>query len=622
MYRFIQSPHNVHGTNPNTLFAMKIKALYFNHQERNCGVHEYGRLLAGKLQSSNEFELNYVEVKSKEEFLLSALSSQLGSVIFVNYHPHTMPWMTANLVRSIRHPIIGIMHEFGYLNAFYEGSQIFDFRALIDPSVSSRVPNVSVHPRVIPGYNPSTKPRDSFTVGSFGFATPSKCYEHIVTLVKREFNQATIRFNIPPSSFCDPDAHEAHRIADDCRKIVAGSDITLEILHEFLPPQDLVNFLAESTINLFVYTDDKHRGISSAVDFAVASGRPFGVSSGTMFRHLRHVCPEVFISNHGIKGVLEYGDNPVRKLKELWSDNRLASSFRDAALNALNAFEAYETRTRLFNTALDDVERDRYSSDVQEMRVFAPEMMAKKIDRANVQQAFVKSAVELFSKGNMNLRILCVGSLEDTALETLRAKGYSITAIDPATDIDLTTFFESKAAARCSFDIVFSTSVIEHVENDEVFISQIADLLAVGGIAILTMDFFDGYIEGGAKPITDYRLYTLKDILLRLVPHMHACTLEGPHFWQRSVPDFEFEGARYSFASLVFRKLRTLPEDEAFASSLSLELLQQTADLIPRLRAAAEQQSLIYNQSIAAFKASWSWRVTGPLRKLHSLCKR
>lgn len=560
---------------------MKTKALYFNHTQQNCGVHEYGKLLAEKLAASPEFDLTYLEVSSPQEFLDRVNQNDGASVSFVNYHPETMSWLTKKLVQSVDQPVIGIMHEFGYVNAFYEGSQIFDFRALIDPSVRPRVSNVTAHPRVVVGCRPSTKPRQAITVGSFGFGTPSKCFDHVVALVKREFDEATIRFNIPPGFFCDPVGSEARKIADTCREMVAGTGISLEVIHEFLPPQQLVDFLAENTINLFVYTDDRGRGISSAVDFAVASGRPFGVSDGTMFRHLRHICPEVFISRHGIRGILEYGDEPVRRLQALWSDGNLSASFHGAAIRAVDSYRAYAGRDRLFNVALDDVERARYSSDVEEMKACVPEIMQKKIAEANVQQAFVKSAVEYFAGGKKGLNILCVGSFEDTAYETLRKKGHAITAIDPAIDMDLDAFCRKKSTARSSFDIIFSTSVMEHVQDDELFISQITDLLAVGGVAILTTDFYDGYTEGAVKPYTDYRLYTMKDILLRLVPLMNACELVGPHFWQRSSPDFSFEGARYSFVSLVFRKNRELPADTLFFDAMRQEVLKSRTAIVP-----------------------------------------
>jgi SAM-dependent methyltransferase len=509
------------------------------------------------------------------------------------------------------------MHEFDYLNAFYVGSELFDFRALIDPSVRSRVPNVSAHPRVIAGCKPSTKPRNSFTVGSFGFATPSKCFDHVVTLVKREFEDATIRFNIPSSSFCDPEGSEARKIAKDCMDMVSGTGIRVEVFHEFLPPQKLVDFLAENTINIFCYTDENGRGVSSAVDFAVASGRPFGVSDGTMFRHLKHICPEVFISKHGIRGVLKSEDGPVKKLQKLWSDENLSKSFFDASINAIASYKAYSERNKLYNIALDDTERQRYSNDIEEMKRTVPEMMSRKIAEANVQQAFVKSAVEHFSEGKKKLNILCIGSYEDTAYETLIKKGYLITAIDPVIDSDLNEFFKKKTTVKSSYDVIFSTSVIEHVQDDELFISQITDLLAPDGVAILTADFNDDFTEGDVKPHTDCRLYTIKDILLRLVPLMHSCELVGPHFWQASVPDFTFEGATYSFISLVFRKKKKLPDDESFSNDIRRAMLENEFKKVNNFNQLQEiiDTSEIARNEIGQHKPGFFRRLERSIRK-------
>jgi glycosyltransferase involved in cell wall biosynthesis/SAM-dependent methyltransferase len=571
---------------------MKIKVLYFNHPQQNCGVHQYGRLLADKLTQVNGFHFNYREVLSQREFvgIFEERSNADGvDVIFINYHPLTMPWLDRNAIISVNKPVIGILHEFDYVTAFSEGSDIFDFRALIDPSIPSRVPNVTSHPRALISYKPKVEVRPAFTVGSFGFATPSKCFDHVVALVKREYTEAVIRFNIPASYFCDPVGVQARKIADNCRTMLEGTKISLEVTHDFLSPQQLVDFLAENTINLFAYTDDLGRGISSVIDFAVAAGRPFGVSDSRMFRHLQHVCPEVFISKYGIEGVMENSDLPLKRLKQLWSDENLLSSYEKAAKNAIAAFDAFRIRNRLFNIVLDDVERKRYEQDVIELKEKCPQMMGRKIMEANVQQAFVKAAVEHFSKGKANPNILCVGSFEDTAYETLKAKGYNIIGIDPTSNVDLEKFYNERSTVKSSFDIIFSTSVIEHVRDDEQFISQIRDLLAVEGVAILTMDFNDAYREGVAKPSVDYRLYTCRDILMRLVARMHCCELVDCCFWQKSMPDFTHDGALYSFASLVFRRKRPDDVDSNYSFSLEKELLAKRERETVQLLAGQEE---------------------------------
>jgi SAM-dependent methyltransferase len=237
-------------------------------------------------------------------------------------------------------------------------------------------------------------------------------------------------------------------------------------------------------------------------------------------------------------------------------------------------------------------------------------MMERKIPQANVQQAFVKAAVEHFSEGKKNLNVLCIGSFEDTAYGALKTKGYNIVGIDPVVNMDLETFFNQRSTVKASFDIIFSTSVIEHVENDERFISEVRDLLAVDGVAILTMDYSDAYREGEAKPSVDYRLYTSRDILFRLIPRLHNCELVDYCFWQRSVPDFTFDGARYSFASLVFKRKRPDEKCSSFSSFLEKEILTRERDLLMQeVKERGARGVRLVTTHIRQIETSKTWRL-------------
>jgi hypothetical protein len=61
--------------------------------------------------------------------------------------------------------------------------------------------------------------------------------------------------------------------------------------------------------------------------------------------------------------------------------------------------------------------------------------------------------------------MLCVGSFED---------------------IDLAEFRRQHPQRLNTYDIVFSTSVIEHVPDDETFVADMVAMLAPGGYAVLT----------------------------------------------------------------------------------------------------------------------------------------
>lgn len=217
---------------------------------------------------------------------------------------------------------------------------------------------------------------------------------------------------------------------------------------------------------------------------------------------------------------------------------------------------SYKEKTTLgrYNRILDNFAREEYHPVIEQMNFFVPYMMSRKIPEANVQQAFVLDTVYKFIKKKTRPKILCVGSFEDTASACLKMMGYCIEEIDPAQNYDLETYFHLPTTCKASFDVVFSTSVIEHVADDETFISQIAELLAFGGMGILTCDYNSNYKQGDRLPQTDMRFYTKNDFMERLIPCAKDCTLIDESQWDNSEPDFIYDGCLYSFATLSFQK--------------------------------------------------------------------
>jgi 2-polyprenyl-3-methyl-5-hydroxy-6-metoxy-1,4-benzoquinol methylase len=218
----------------------------------------------------------------------------------------------------------------------------------------------------------------------------------------------------------------------------------------------------------------------------------------------------------------------------------------------------------IYNKILDNQQRVFYKNTINELYKMCPVTIKNKVIEANVQQAFVLDTVRSFS--TKNDKLLCVGAYEDTAAEVLKKTGYNIIEIDPLDSIwkpancehiiktNLNDFYE-KNKDHLKFKVIFSTSVIEHVENDELFIYQICNLLETGGYGVLTCDFNNSYKKGDQKPSVDYRLYTELDFTQRLYNIIinNKCEILKPCDWSSS-PDFNNGEAIYSFASFVFKK--------------------------------------------------------------------
>lgn len=202
------------------------------------------------------------------------------------------------------------------------------------------------------------------------------------------------------------------------------------------------------------------------------------------------------------------------------------------------------------NKILTDIDREILKPDLEEMIRLAPEMSARKFYDALIQQTFVFNYIKNSLKPGSH--ILSAGSWEDTAGEALKMLGYAVVDVDPAINTTLHNFY---LRSLNQFDAIISTSVLEHVENDEEFLANCCNMLKCGGIGVFTMDFRDNRYSGTILPPTDVRLYTEYDLTVRLPNILHSlnCSLvDIPDY--TSVDRWTYAGIPYSFATFVFER--------------------------------------------------------------------
>lgn len=604
------------------------RVLFVNHKKAKCGVYEFGKNVASTLLLSRKYEFIYVECENLKE-LKAKIEINHPDVIIYNYNPSTMTWITTKLFPRLyinntlyfnKIPQIGIIHEvtqevadsatnyyrkflvFGKAGCFI--NSLFDYYIAADPTLLLKNPIVFKTGRLIPKYEEKTYGADDIPIiGSFGFGTPKKGFEEIVQLVQSEFNEAIIRFNIPPADFGDDNGVNALAIADRCRSLITKQGIKIYITHTFLSNEDLLNFLAKNTINVFLYESQSNRGISSVIDYALAVGKPIVVSDSTMFRHIFSANPSIRISQNNLKTIIKNGTVPLQRYLLEWNEKNLIwdyeriidgvisnepqgeTSFFGSIMRFIlkgiyyKAHSWIRTTERLyednykdidlsikysplvlpqnfsFNGVLDDHMRTLYQPTVDALFQLVPRTMSKKIPRANINQAFVFDSVFRFLKDYKNPKILCVGSYEDTASMSLTKMGYEIEEIDPVVNYSLQAFYTKPTTKLNSYDIIFSTSVIEHDPDDESFVRCISGLLAPGGLFVMTCDYKDGWQVGDEKPDVNARLYTQEDLKNRLLSVMGGCSfIDGPQ-WNCENPDFFYLNRfRYTFATFVVRK--------------------------------------------------------------------
>ncbi|MFT3916971.1 MAG: methyltransferase domain-containing protein [Anaeromyxobacteraceae bacterium] len=563
------------------------KVLVVNHPEKECGIHQYGEDITRALLRAERWEAFYAECSGEAE-LRRAVGAVKPAIVLYNHYPATMPWLTAKITRSLPGVQAGIMHEVTQEAADAADDALFDFHLCPDPTLIERNPVALRIPRLVPTYvNTQRLVPERLRIGSFGFPFEDKGFVRLVERVQQEFDEAEVRIHMPPNAIVAgvPD------LAERCRAAATKPGIRVVTNEVFADRREVMDFLASNHMNVFLYDVHKRAGISSVVEKAIAAGRPVAVSKAGMFRHVHHLSPSICVEDRSLRDILASGYAPLVPCLLDWQEPAFVKGVEEvldrmaarpahraaapaASVTAVAAPPAAGLRTvrlgrggpaappvageaptvGVLNRVLDDRARAHYAPVVDELFRLAPAMMARKIPAANVQQAFVFDTVRRLLAAHRAPRVLCVGAFEDTASAGVKACGYAVEEIDPALNWDLDAFWRRPETRKASYDVVFSTSVIEHVEDDGLFVAQIADLLAPGGYAVLTCDFNDAYRPGDRVPQEDFRFYTSRDLGERLLARMPGCRLADVPAWRHGPPDFAYAGIPYMFASFVVRK--------------------------------------------------------------------
>jgi len=582
------------------------KVLYINNKRQKCGVYEFGRMVGEALVEAKKHHFIYWECDSWAEFQ-AIYDREKPDVVYYNYIPITMPWIAGknHRLKAIQ---IGMVHEVHQKYADALDDTIFDYHVVADTTLILRNPLVYKTGRLVPKFTAKPNSNVVATIGSFGFATSGKGFERIIDQVQKEFDHAHIRLNISFSKFIDENGSAARSLAESLQKKITKGGITLTVTHDHLNEPELLDFLAGNDLNAFFYDYQMGRGISSVTDWALAVDRPIAITKSIMFRHLATVNPSIFIEDRSLKEIIDDRGVQLESLRKEWSKENLIWDYEritDDVLRRGNANslvrllkkmpifgkpfgmilshialrvspwisiqdkvefsgfskESYcpvENDEAIWNCILDDKMRVKYRPAIEFLKRSAPETMARKIPESTIQQGFVFDTAIRFAnnKGKDKCRLLAVGAFEDTAALAIQHLGYHIDMIDPNLNYDLATFLTKPSVSPESYDVIISTSVIEHVQEDENFVRDMSALLKKGGVAIVTCDFHNAYQKGKmAIPSVDFRFYTKEDLTNRLMSVIPECELLGvPHYECEKYDFCYLNRYNYTFASLVFKK--------------------------------------------------------------------
>lgn len=298
------------------------KVLFVNNSIGACGVNQYGYNIGHTIaRHSTVYQYDYVQCDSEAAFDACMAQGPYVAVIY-NYHPSTLGWAHQGLEQKypgIAH--IGIVHEPGWYGA------PFTYKISQDPSFEEQPPYYKQYARNIFDYENKFELPDVPTIGSFGFAWADKGFERLVDQVKKEFVAARIRLHLPLSHFGDPRGDLGTHVANTCAAMLQGTSIQLEISRDWKSLPDLLDWLAQNTINAFFYDYKDGRGISGPPDFAMAARRPMILTKSFMFKHLWDASPSIFIEDISIIDVIANGLKPLEPFYEKWSEKHVTHDY-------------------------------------------------------------------------------------------------------------------------------------------------------------------------------------------------------------------------------------------------------------------------------------------------------
>ncbi len=326
-----------------------MKILYVNPSNKECGIYQYGfrvfNALKTYLPEWCDWEIHYTENYENVHQHIQLLEELNPQVVLYSFNDTAMPFVKHYMQHHKRSDIhhIAISHEQeqvvidnpGHFPAEWIGGSLFNNWIGHDPTIIINRPDVynATRPVLRSAWKPTTKTDSRIVFGNTGFAHRRKMHYEIVEAIQAEYDEAVIRFNMPPSHFGDKHCEEARTIASHCQSLIYKPGIELKISYELLESEsDLVEWLYGNDVNIFFSQQWdvpwSMRGVNSSPDSALSTRRPLIVNQSSMTRHLTPYFGAYGVDG-SIRSLIDYQTrNRVPDLiYNEWSPTRMASEY-------------------------------------------------------------------------------------------------------------------------------------------------------------------------------------------------------------------------------------------------------------------------------------------------------
>jgi len=309
------------------------KVLYVNQtlgHKQACGIGIIGDLIADTLVNSNRY--NFKIVYADEPNIVRREIDDNTVAIIYHYSKGSTPWVDYNLLLQeypdLKH--IKTHHDMtqDLIDSFSPDRHGgFNYIIADDPTLTSSE-NVFTTQRLIPPYLPIVEyDSEAPVIGFQGFGPKHKGFHRLVNQVQQEFDEAIIRVHIPAGYYGDPKGINARKRVNEMRSMVTKPNISIVASHDFLSIQDLIDLLAQNTINCYFYDYLDGCGLASSPDFAMAARRPIAITRSHQFRNLWPLKPSIQIEDRSLKQIIASGLKPLLPLYDAYTPENVIRDY-------------------------------------------------------------------------------------------------------------------------------------------------------------------------------------------------------------------------------------------------------------------------------------------------------
>ncbi|HEY5405616.1 MAG TPA: hypothetical protein VIJ92_00950 [Ginsengibacter sp.] len=301
-----------------------IKGLFVNNRRAQDSIYESGLMVYNCLKLSGKYSLDYIEIDYENKFI------PLGyHFYFFNYHPSTMGWMDTSQLKKLKSIVITMILEVLPGDPFVMcPDNHFNGYCVIDPTLKIKKKKIFVFPRPLDSLNFDIQPyqqKEIPVIGSFGFATKGKGFQHVVEAVNKEFDEAVVKINIPFGDFVPDSKKYASYLEDICTER-AKEGVRVIITHDYMSKEKLIEWCSQNTLNCFLY-DRNLPGLAATTDQAIVSGRPLIVSKNDTFRHILAYIPSYPAIS--LKESIDKSIPWVKQMQQDWSSKTFVVLFEN-----------------------------------------------------------------------------------------------------------------------------------------------------------------------------------------------------------------------------------------------------------------------------------------------------